>query len=69
MCHARDPGWPGIAIAPKGVRLDTPEEVARQKHAIYLQSVASAAMPPGNLTGMTREERLMLARWIAGKPL
>jgi uncharacterized membrane protein len=69
MCHAREPGWPGVALPPKGVRLDTPEEVARQKHAIYLQSVASTAMPPGNLTGMTREERLMLARWIAGKPL
>jgi uncharacterized membrane protein len=69
MCHAREPAWPGIAIAPKGVRLDTPQEVQRQRLAIYLHAVASNAMPPGNLTGLTREERLMLARWIAGKPL
>ena len=29
MCHAAEPVWEGIAIAPKGVRLDTPEEIAR----------------------------------------
>ncbi len=69
MCHAQTPAWPGIAIAPKGVMLDTAEAIVRQKHAIYIQSVASNAMPPGNVSGLTREERLLLARWIAGKPL
>jgi uncharacterized membrane protein len=67
MCHAQAPGWPGMAIAPKGVRLESPSQIERQRHAIYIQSVASHAMPPANLTGMTREERLVLARWLSGK--
>ena len=31
MCHAREPAWPGIAAAPKGVRLDTAAEIARHR--------------------------------------
>ncbi|MGL4727337.1 MAG: urate hydroxylase PuuD [Bosea sp. (in: a-proteobacteria)] len=69
MCHAKEPSWAGIAIAPKGVRLETPQEIMRQRGAIYIHAVASNAMPPGNLTGITREERLLLARWIAEKQL
>ncbi len=65
MCHASTPGWPGMAIAPKGVRLETAAQIERQRHAIYIQAVASHAMPPANLSGMTREERLVLARWLS----
>lgn len=67
MCHAREPVWAGIAIAPKGVLLDSPERIAREKHAIRLHAVMTHSMPPGNITGMTREERRILALWMNQK--
>jgi uncharacterized membrane protein len=67
MCHAREPVWAGIAIAPKGVLLDSPERIAREKSAIRMQSVMTHAMPPNNLTGMTIEERRTLALWMSQK--
>lgn len=68
MCHAREPVWPGIAIAPKGVLLDSPEAIARNRDAIGVMAVETAAMPPNNLTGMTLPERLVLAAWTRGRP-
>lgn len=63
MCHAREPSWAGIAIAPKGVLLDTPQAIARQKDAIRMHSVITHAMPPNNITLITPEERRVLAAW------
>jgi uncharacterized membrane protein len=65
MCHARAPVWSGIAAAPKGVRLDTAEEIARHRDAIRIQAVLTHAMPPNNLTEMTLEERRIVAAWLA----
>lgn len=64
MCHAPEPAWPGIQIAPKNVRLDTPAAIALQADAIRMQAVLTHAMPPNNLTGMTLEERRELGRWL-----
>jgi uncharacterized membrane protein len=63
MCHAAEPAWEGIAIAPKGVRLDTAEAIHRQREAIRVHSVLSRAMPPNNITEMTLDERRVVARW------
>jgi uncharacterized membrane protein len=63
MCHAREPVWSGIAIAPKAVLLETPQEIQRQKDAIRMHSVFTRAMPPNNITGLTLEERRALAAW------
>jgi uncharacterized membrane protein len=63
MCHAPQPFWDGIAIAPKGVHLDSPQAIAAQKDAIRIHSVLSRAMPPNNITVMTLEERRMVAAW------
>jgi len=65
MCHAAEPVWAGIAVAPKGVRLDTPEEIARHADAIRVQSVLTHAMPPNNITEMTLDERRAVAAWLA----
>jgi uncharacterized membrane protein len=65
MCHAAEPVWSGIAIAPKGVLLDTPENIARFAPAIRVQAVLTKAMPPNNITDMQTEERQELARWFA----
>lgn len=63
MCHAREPYWEGIAHPPKGVVLETRGDILRAARSIYLQSGASRAMPPGNLTYMEEAERAAIRRW------
>ena len=65
MCHAPEPSWPGIQIAPKGVMLHEPEQIAMHARAIRMQAVMTHAMPPNNLSGMTPAERKALAGWLA----
>ena len=65
MCHAPQPSWPGIGIAPKGVLLHEPAFIARQAQAIRAQAVMTHAMPPNNLSGMTPAERRIVAAWLA----
>ena len=66
MCHAAEPGWEGITVAPKGVMLDTPERIALHARDIEFQAVRTHAMPPGNITEITPEERQILAAWLDG---
>jgi uncharacterized membrane protein len=69
MCHAAEPVWDGIPAAPKGVMLDNDEQIRRHARLIEIFAVRSQAMPPGNITEMTPQERLILASWIAaGEP-
>jgi uncharacterized membrane protein len=55
------------AAAPKGVRLETQEEIAVQADAIERVAVLTRVMPLGNATGMTDAERELLGRWIASQ--
>ena len=64
-CHAEKPTQEGFAVAPKDVKLDTPERIAAGAQKIYEQAVATQAMPIGNLTGMTDAERRAIAAWVA----
>jgi uncharacterized membrane protein len=64
MCHMGEPAWAGLAAPPKGVRLDTPEEIDRHAEAIRVQSVMTHAMPPNNVTEMTPDERRAVADWL-----
>ena len=64
MCHAREPVWDGLHWAPKGVHLETVSDIARHAETIALQAGYSHAMPPGNLTYMTAEERAALVAWV-----
>jgi uncharacterized membrane protein len=63
MCHAREPGWGNLHWAPKGVHLETDGDIAAQAREIFYQSGASHAMPPGNVTDMSEEERALIRRW------
>ncbi len=65
MCHAAEPVWAGIVTAPKGVLLDTDEHIRLHAPLIDIVAVRSNAMPPGNITEMTGDERLVLASWLA----
>jgi len=64
-CHSQTPTQEGFETAPAGVKFDTNEEIKAQADAIKAQAVDSKAMPLGNVTGMTDEERETLGAWIA----
>jgi uncharacterized membrane protein len=57
-CHS------GVS-APLGIRLETRAEIEVRRDDIERQAVLTRAMPPGNATGMTEEERQLLAAWVA----
>ena len=63
MCHAREPVWEGIIWAPKGVLLETRADIAKNAHSIYLQAGISHAMPPGNITNISQNDRTVLVNW------
>ena len=68
-CHAERPSHEAFAAAPKGVMLHTPALLKRHAPDVLAQAVLSRAMPLGNETGMTEEERAVLGAWIgAGAP-
>lgn len=64
-CHAAKPTFDGITEAPKGVMLETPAQIRRFASLINQQAVRTEAMPPGNATEITPEERQILGAWIA----
>jgi uncharacterized membrane protein len=61
-CHADKPTFHGLVEAPKGVKLDSDERIRTQAPLIR-QTVRARTMPPGNLTGLTDEERALIERW------
>ncbi|WP_075289657.1 urate hydroxylase PuuD [Pararhizobium arenae] len=64
MCHAAEPVYEGIVRPPKGVMLETDGEIAAHAREIYIQAGRSHAMPPGNITDMTSQERALLTAWF-----
>jgi uncharacterized membrane protein len=62
-CHAEHPSL--VAAAPAGVLLDTPERIRAARQRIWVQAVQLRAMPMGNVTHITEEERGVLDRWAA----
>ena len=66
-CHAATPRFAGIAAAPKGVMLESPAQLGAHA-AKAREQLASRAMPPGNVTGLTEAERAELIAWIDARP-
>lgn len=66
-CHADRPTHEGFAEPPKGVVLTDVAHLRRYAALIEQQAVKSDAMPLGNETGMTAEERASLGAWIAAQ--
>lgn len=64
MCHALEPYYDGFVAAPKGVLLETPNQIATQAKAILINAALSHAMPPANVTYMEPEERQIIKRWF-----
>ncbi|MBW9108024.1 urate hydroxylase PuuD [Paraburkholderia phenoliruptrix] len=63
-CHSAHPTMMGSA--PAGVMLDTPDEISQNAQRIYQQAVTLKAMPLGNVTHMTDDERMKIAAWFEG---
>ncbi|MDR3437306.1 urate hydroxylase PuuD [Telmatospirillum sp.] len=63
-CHADHPTMPGFEEPPQGVVLQTPEQIVERAELIEKMAVTTDAMPLGNATGMSQEERAILGRWI-----
>ena len=62
-CHSAHPTQPGFLVAPLGMMMDTPEQVAAKKDSIYERTVVLKTMPIGNLTQITDEERALIGAW------
>ncbi len=65
MCHRSEPVWPGVHSPPQGVVLDDPDSIRRHARLIEVYAARSNAMPPGNITAMTAQERELIATWLA----
>jgi uncharacterized membrane protein len=64
VCHAAQPSYPGFAAAPKGIALQTDEQMRQHAKTIYEQTVRLKAMPMGNVTQITDAERALIAAWV-----
>jgi len=62
-CHAAAPRQPGFAAAPNGLAFETMAEVSAHLPEMQEQ-LAAHAMPLGNLTQMTDDERSTVLDWI-----
>jgi uncharacterized membrane protein len=53
------------ASAPLGIHFETREEIEARADDIERQAVQTKTMPPGNVTGITDQERQLLGAWVA----
>ena len=61
-CHAAHPTL--MPVPGKGIMLDSKALILQHAPQIYQQAVVQKAMPMGNLTNITDEERGLLGRWF-----
>jgi uncharacterized membrane protein len=66
MCHSEMPTSEVFDKPPKGIRLETIEQLRRYAKQIVEQAVVGRMMPLGNETDMTDEERDRLGAWAEG---
>jgi len=67
VCHSRRPRHPGFVEAPKDMRIETLADLRQYARLVRVQAVQSNAMPLGNETRMTLEERQKLGAWLASQ--
>ena len=63
-CHSSNPTDEVFKTAPKGIVFDNDKQIKALASLIKTQTVTTMAMPLGNKTGITPEERIILGRWI-----
>jgi uncharacterized membrane protein len=62
-CHALRPTLAGFNAAPNGVVLETLDQLTAHLPQVQ-QQLSARAMPLGNLTAMTEDERTQMLAWI-----
>jgi uncharacterized membrane protein len=67
ICHSANPTHIAFPAAPSGVVLDTDEEIVAEALRIHQQTVVLKAMPIGNLTEISDEERALIDAWYQGR--
>jgi uncharacterized membrane protein len=67
MCHAKKPTHESFQEAPKNVTLESIGEIRKYAPLILTQTVQNKAMPLGNQTAMTEDERQKIGAWIAAQ--
>ena len=67
QCHAAEPTHEAFARAPAGVLLETIAQISANAPRVFTQVAVTRAMPLGNETGMTDQERARLAAWIESR--
>ena len=65
-CHSATPTHPAFPAPPLGIVFDSEAQILADAERIYQQTVVTRVMPIGNLTGMTEEERQIIAGWYRG---
>ncbi len=64
MCHSPQPTYPGYTSPQAGVLLHTPADLVQNAPRLYQQAIVTRIMPLGNVTGITEQERAVLAAWV-----
>jgi len=64
MCHSRHPTHESFKEPPKNVTLETIADLQRYSQQVMMQTVRNKAMPLGNQTNMTEDEREQLGQWL-----
>lgn len=67
MCHSPRPSHEGFDAPPKDVVLLTIDDVVRNREQVLAQSVNGDAMPLGNETAMSDQERAALGAFLMGR--
>ena len=62
-CHSPKPKYPGLVAPPQGLNFEDPAIIQANAERIHRQVVELRAMPQGNVTKMTEEERELVGRW------
>ncbi len=65
-CHAARPSHAAFPAPPAGVAFDNDEQIVADAERIYQQTVVTRAMPIGNLTGISEDERVLIDAWYRG---
>lgn len=64
VCHTRVPTQPGFQSPPMAIVFESQDDIIRQAQAIHQQTVVTKAMPIGNLTAITDDERSAIDAWF-----
>ena len=64
VCHSATPSSPLFTAPPGGVMFDSSDQIKQLAARIHAQSVATQAMPLGNMTQMTTAERELIGQWV-----